>query len=118
MDIFCIERMRVLKGECGRVVLKLRLPTMKNAHVADRFNALYSSLIGEYTAVGIALAQDSTGDGRFTVDYSLSLKNGKGNGKDRGVLVVRRIHKYIKNDGELESVIIDRFDLKYGAFIT
>ena len=122
VDIFTVERMRVLKGESGRVILKMRLPKMSDCEFADCFNSLYTSLIAEYTSLAERLSRSASGEIKLFVTYTVSeakgnkTAKGKGRGGSEERLLICRNHEYSKGADSRSFKLCDEFDMRYGFF--
>lgn len=122
MDIFTVERMRVLKGESGRVILKMRLPKMSGCEFADCFNSLYTSLLAEYTSLAERLSRFASGEVKIFVTYTVSepkshkTAKGKGRGGNGDRVLICRNHDYSSGAASKTLKVCDEFDIKDGFF--
>ena len=127
MDIFFFERMRVVSGERGRVIYRLRLPKLVTESECD-FNSFYNSLESAYSAAADRVAKSVAGDVRFTVSFTVEssiskawrlklrgLKKAKAH--DTAQAMIKRVATVKSADGERVYSSFDIYDLALGIFI-
>ena len=126
MDILAFESIRVIKGEKGRVIFKLRLPKLKEEY--GEFNSFYSTLVGAYVEAAEKVAEAVTGDLRFTVSFTVcegdfKVRKRKNSRKEnsereaRAFITVRRSAGLTGGGVEHSFSATDVFDLRSGFFI-
>ena len=111
------ERMRIFKGERGRVALRLRLPLIDDEGEGAAFNELYSILTVEYMNLCEALSRNATGNEKFEVGFTYEYRVRKRGRRERKSLIVKRYHKHKKADAEAISEYVDVYDPKIGVFV-
>jgi hypothetical protein len=70
VDILFFERMRIIRGDAGKVIFKLRLPKL-NGEDNSCFNSFYAMLASAYIEAAEETAKDVDTEVRFTVSFSV-----------------------------------------------
>ena len=111
-----LERMRVFKGERGRVVLRLKLPQF-DGEAYEEFNDLYSKLILEYTRLCERLQQNASGDELVEVSFSEEKPSLKRVRRGENLIIIKRLLRCKRDGGETLKSHTDIYDTQNKIFL-